>query len=114
MNSLKQIMQYGEVRHIWLGFTLSQHYGESTTTLQKSELIVTGIENGSPVFIAGLQKDDVITHINGTEVSDIPTAKKIIANIEVGTEIKFRIIRGDKTMELNFKAQLPPNSHTKT
>jgi serine protease DegS len=114
ISSLKQIVQYGEVRHIWLGFTVSLKYSETPTTLQKSELVVTSIENGSPVFAAGLEEGDVVTHINGAEVSDIPTAKKLIANIQVGSEIKLRILRDNKLLELSLTAQLPPNSHTKT
>ena len=114
ISSLKQIVQYGEVRHIWLGFTVSLKYSETPTTLKKSELVVTSIENGSPVSDAGLEEGDVLTHINGAEVNDIPTAKKLIANIQVGSEIKFRILRGNKPIELSFVAQLPPNSHTKT
>lgn len=113
INSLKQIVQYGEVRHIWLGFTVSPKYGETPTTLQKSELVVMSIENGSPVFAAGLKEGDTLTHINSTEVSDIPTAKKLIANIQVGSEIKFRVLRNNKPLELNFTAQLPPTSRTK-
>jgi serine protease DegS len=113
INSLKQIVQYGEVRHIWLGFTVSPKYGETPTTLQKSELVVMSIENGSPVFAAGLKEGDTLTHINGTEVSDIPTAKKLIANIQVGSEITFRVLRNKTPLELNFTAQLPPTSRTK-
>lgn len=113
INSLKQIVEYGEVRHIWLGFTVSPKYSETPTTLQKSELIVMSIENGSPVFAAGLKEGDTLTHINGTEVSDIPTAKKLIANIQVGSEITFRVLRNNSPVELHFTAQLPPNSRTK-
>lgn len=114
MNSLRQIVQYGEVRHIWLGFSVSPKFGDSPTTLQKSVLVVTNVENGSPVFEAGLEEGDVLTHINDSAVSDIPTAKKIIANIQVGSEIKFSILRNNKLLELSFTAKLPPNSRTKT
>lgn len=114
MNSLKQIVQYGEVRHIWLGFSVSPKYGDSPTTLQKSVLMVTNVEDGSPVSAAGLEEGDIVTHINGSEVIDIPTAKKLIANIQVGAEIKFRILRNNKPIEFSVTAQLPPNSKTKT
>lgn len=114
MSSLKQIVQYGEVRHIWLGFSVSPKYGDSPTTLQKSVLVVTNVENGSPVSAAGLEEGDIVTHINGSEVIDIPTAKKLIANIQVGSEIKFRILRNNKPIEFSVTAQLPPNSNTKT
>ncbi len=114
MNSLKQIVQYGEVRHIWLGFSVSPKFGDSPTTLQKSVLVVTNVENGSPVFEAGLEEGDILTHINDSTVSDIPTAKKLIANIQVGSEIKFRVLRDNKPLEFSFTAKLPPNSRTKT
>lgn len=114
MNSLKQIVQYGEVRHIWLGFSVSQKLNEHPASLQESNLVVTNVEAGSPVFGAGLHDGDVITHINGIEVRDVPTAKKIIANIQIGSEIKFRVLRSDKNLELSVTAQLPPNSRTKT
>ncbi|RYY76601.1 MAG: trypsin-like serine protease [Gammaproteobacteria bacterium] len=114
MNSLKQIVQYGEVRHIWLGFSVIPKYGDSPTTLQKSVLVVTNVEPGSPVSAAGLVEGDIVTHINGLNVIDIPTAKRIIAGIEIGSEIKIGILRGNKTIELSLKAQLPPRNRTKT
>jgi serine protease DegS len=114
VNSLKQIVQYGEVRHIWLGFSVSPTYGDTPTSLQKSVLVVTNVENGSPVSTAGLEEGDTVTHINGIEVSDIPTAKKIIANIQIGSDIKLRVIRSKKPIELSLKAQLPPRNRTKT
>lgn len=114
MSSLRQIVQYGEVRHIWLGFSVNADYGENPNTLKKSMLQVADVENGSPVDAAGLTQGDVLTHINGSEVSDIPTAKKIIANIKIGSEIKLRILRNNQPLELSLKAQLPPRNRTKT
>lgn len=108
MNSLKQIVQYGEVRRIWLGFTITQLY------IGAVGLTVGEVEIGSPVAKAGLKPGDVITHINDHVINDVPTAKNIIGNIQPGTEIKIRIMREGKEMELTTIASLQPSTHTKT
>jgi serine protease DegS len=110
MNSLKQIVQYGEVRRVWLGFTITQLY----TPSQAAGLTVAEVEINSPVDKAGLKPGDIITHINDHAINDVPTAKNIIGNIQPGTEIKIRIMRAGKELELTTIASLQPSSHTKT
>ncbi|MET0355959.1 MAG: trypsin-like peptidase domain-containing protein [Cellvibrio sp.] len=112
MASLRQIIKYGEVQHIWLGFSVTPMFEQNS--LKNSALQVTDVENGSPVYAAGLIQGDVLTHINGSEVSDVPTARKIITNIKIGSEIKLRILRNNQALELSLKAQLPPRNRTRT
>jgi serine protease DegS len=114
MNSLKQIVQYGEVRRVWLGFTITQPYATNPQSPQLVGLTVAEVEINSPVDKAGLKPGDIVTHINDHAINDVPTAKNIIGNIQPGTEIKIRIKRDGKELELTTIASLQPSTHRKT
>jgi serine protease DegS len=114
MGSLKQIVQYGEVRHGWLGLAVSSLDSKQAEAFGTVGLIVTDVDADGPASKAGIQAGDVITHINGTAMSDTFTIKNIIAKIQPGTDLKFRILRGKKTLDINATASIFPGSRTKS
>ncbi|MES2823374.1 MAG: trypsin-like peptidase domain-containing protein [Pseudomonadota bacterium] len=114
MKSLKQIIEFGEVRRIWLGISAEQLSARGVEVYGMEGMIVTAIEAGAPADQAGLKPKDIITHINDLAVSDGHRVKNLIADIELGSEIKIRILREGKTMELKAIAKIQPNAHTQT
>lgn len=114
MKSLKQIVEFGEVRRIWLGISAEQLSARGVEVYGMEGMIVTAIEVGAPADKAGLRPKDIITHINDLAVSDGHRVKNLIADIELGSEIKIRILREGKTMELKAIAKIQPNAHTQT
>jgi S1-C subfamily serine protease len=61
---------------------------------------VTDVALKSPAAAAGLKVDDVITAINGDDVT-ADSIRDTIANLAVGDEITLSVQRGDETLELN-------------
>lgn len=114
MKSLKQIVEFGEVRRIWLGISAEQLSARGIEVYGMEGMIVTAIELNAPADEAGLKPKDIITHINDLAVSDGHRVKNLIADIELGSEIKIRILREGKAMELKAIAKIQPNAHTKT
>jgi serine protease DegS len=114
MKSLKQIVEFGEVRRIWLGISAEQLSARGVEVYGMEGMIVTAIEADAPADKAGLKPKDIITHINDLAVSDGHRVKNLIADIELGSEIKIRILREGKTMELKAVAKIQPNAHTQT
>lgn len=114
MKSLKQIVAYGEVRHIWLGISADQLSAKGVEKYGTSGMIVTAIEQGAPADQAGLQVNDLITHINNNRVSDGHGVKNLIADIELGSTIKIRVLRDGKVVELHAIAKTLPNANTQT
>lgn len=62
-------------------------------------VLVTDVAADSPAAAAGLEVDDVITAINGDDVT-ADSIRDAIANLAVGDKITLSVERGDETLEL--------------
>ncbi len=114
IKSLKQIVEFGEVRKIWLGISAQQLSPYGVGVYGTDGMIITEIEPEAPADKAGLKPNDIITHINGLTVSNGHTVKNLVADLEFGSEIKIRILREGKVLELTAIAKAKPSNNTKT
>lgn len=55
--------------------------------------LISGVVTSSPADLAGIKEGDIITHINGSTVSDSSNLKSIIANLRMGSEVKMEFVR---------------------
>lgn len=66
---------------------------------------VSQVTQGSPAALAGLEKGDIITNFNGTEVSTMTELQEAIAKCHVGDKVSMQVTRPDgkhlKTATLN-------------
>ncbi|WP_049630565.1 S1C family serine protease [Cellvibrio sp. pealriver] len=108
MNSLRQIIEYGEVRRGWLGLAVNSLTHEQIKEMGLNGLVVTEIEGKSPAEKAGFQKGDIITHIDGVALIDAPSLVNSLRNIQPNAEITFKVIRNGELKELNAIAGFPP------
>ncbi|QCB53461.1 PDZ domain-containing protein [Sphingopyxis sp. PAMC25046] len=73
--------------------------------------IVQRIEDGQPAAKAGLKRGDVVTKINGKEITPQQTLSYIVANIKPGTRVPVEVIREGKTLSLSaVVGTRPPES----
>ena len=64
---------------------------------RKNRLVVVGVIEGTPAQEVGLKAGDKITHIDGTDVSDLSIeACADIIRGELGTSVKLAILRGEE------------------
>lgn len=67
-------------------------------------MVVADVQNGSPADTAGLQQFDVITKINGQEVTSILELRKYLySETNVGDDIKIEYIRDGEHQTTNLK-----------
>jgi S1-C subfamily serine protease len=71
-------------------------------TLAETEngVVVSQVVPESPAEEAGLQRDDIITALNGESVESAQQLAEQIANLEVGDEIMLSVQRGEETLDL--------------
>ncbi len=63
---------------------------------------VVDVVSGSPAAKAGIQKTDIITHVNGTRIDNDPnTLQKIIAGLRVGDNVAVVVERNGQEVSLN-------------
>ncbi len=63
--------------------------------------IVQRVEDGEAAAKAGLKRGDVVTKVNGKDVTPQQTLSYLVANVKPGTRIPIEIIRDGKPMTLN-------------
>lgn len=101
---LQQIIEHGRVVRGWLGIeiqemtpTLAQSFGMK----EMSGLIIAGIFRDSPAHKAGMQPGDVLIEIDQQAVIDAREAMHQIAATLPGTELKMKVLRDEKPVDLN-------------
>ena len=116
MKSLQQIVQFGEVRRGWLGIGADPELA----TLNEGEypipigLKVYFVESGSPAEKAGIKKGDILTHMNGQPMTNGGIVANQLANLQPGNQVKFKILRENKSIEITATAEFPPTVRTET
>jgi len=70
---------------------------------------VQRVEDDGPAAKAGLKRGDVVTKVNGKDVTPSQTLSYIVANVKPGTRIPLEVVRDGKTVTLNaVVATRPP------
>jgi len=98
---LKQIIEQGHVIRGWLGVkiqditpNLAESFGLSST----DGVIITNIVVDGPADKAGLDRGDVITHINDEQVRDYHETLNKISMQKPGNKMTLTIVRSGKTI----------------
>ena len=101
-----QLKTNGQVTRGWLGITiqdlkgqLAEYYGVSG----KIGVLVASVVPGDPADQAGIQPKDIITEINGEEVTSSRDLTKLAANLGVGDTAKVTILRNGKSKTLEIQ-----------
>ena len=95
---VSDLIQYGEVRRGWLGFSIDR-----LSLARKGEIVISEVIEGGPADIGGLQKQDVIKSINFEEAT-YENLYKTFARSKPGEEIRLELQRGLETKNLLFEA----------
>ena len=69
----------------------------------KSGVIVDSVEEGSDADKAGLERNDIITEIDGTTVKNSAHLKYLLYKHNIGDTVKLTIVRGGNEKELTLK-----------
>ena len=69
----------------------------------KNGVIVNSVENGSDAEAAGLEKNDIITKVDGVKVKSSAHLKYLLYKHNIGDSVKLVIYRDNKEKELTLK-----------
>ncbi|MCG5076471.1 Do family serine endopeptidase [Paraburkholderia tagetis] len=100
---LESIITTGSVTRGWIGVEpqdVTPEIAESFGLNQKSGAIVAGVLQGGPADKAGIKPGDVLTAVNGDEITDTTRLLNVIAQIKPGTAAKVHLVRKNKDMDL--------------
>lgn len=98
---INQIIETGEYHKVALGFS-----GTDVGTYENAFQIDTGVESGvvllkvmagSPIEKAGLEKLDIITKVDGQEITNVMDIQKILYKYKFGDTLELEYKRNDST-----------------
>jgi serine protease Do len=99
----QQLRKSGKVTRGWLGILIqdvNEEMAKSFGGKQGGGALVSDVSDGSPAQKNGLLQGDIITAINGEQVSDVADLRNKIAMTPPNTELKLRILRDGQDKEL--------------
>ena len=108
---MESLLKHGRVIRGWLGVgiqNLDQRLAQGMGLKVKRGVLLTQVQPGSPAEAARLQRGDVITAIDDKPIRTPARLRNLIAQAGVNKTVKLRVVRGDKTLDVNVKlGELP-------
>jgi serine protease Do len=113
-NVMDQVLKTGHVTRAYLGIypqdvtpAMAKAFGQKDS----QGIVVGDVSPNSPAQKAGIQRGDIILHINGKPVTDSNQLRMSVSMMQPGTELKLKILRNgterDETVKL---AEMPTES----
>lgn len=95
-----QLIKNGKVTRGWLGIGIqevSSDLAEKFHIKEGEGILVSEVFEGEPAFNAGLQPGDIITKIDGRDITSTNTLSRIVASISPGKKIELAVLRDGKS-----------------
>ncbi|MEP2989875.1 MAG: Do family serine endopeptidase [Parasphingorhabdus sp.] len=80
---------------------LSEDLADSLGLAKNSGEFIQSVVPGEAAAKAGIQAGDVITKVNGRDVTPDQTLSFLVANLSVGTKVPIELLRSGKTVKIN-------------
>ncbi|MGN6375424.1 MAG: Do family serine endopeptidase [Sphingomonas sp.] len=106
------LMKGEKIKRGYLGVTIqpmTSDIAESLGLPNDTGEIINDVRPDGPAAKAGFQRGDVVTAVNGKEVTSDQTLSYLVANIPPGTRVPFEIIRNGKRMTLTATMDTRPS-----
>ncbi|HZY63111.1 MAG TPA: Do family serine endopeptidase [Edaphobacter sp.] len=107
-NTVNTLIRDGKVRHGFIGVTISDVTPDNAKFFQMNKAVgavVSDVSPDSPGAKAGLKTGDVITALNGKEVSDSGELQMEISQKQAGDTVQLDVARDGKTLHIPVTLQ---------
>jgi serine protease Do len=101
--TVETLIRDGKVSHGYMGLGITDVTPENAKFFDSNDnrgAIVTQVEANSPAAKAGLKVGDLISSLDGREISDASQLQVVVGQTHPGTTIKLQVMRDGKGMEL--------------
>lgn len=110
-NIMAQLITHGEVQRGWIGIEareVSPMLAKQLNSEINHGLLIIGVLQGGPGQKAGIQAGDMITHINGIEITAAKDAFDLITNLKPGDIAILRGVRFNQSLHFKVVAEERP------
>jgi serine protease Do len=116
-NIIKNLKDEGKVTRGFLGVVLQQvdkKMADKFGMKKPKGALISDIVKDAPAEKAGIKRGDIILYFDGKELEDVNDAINKISNSEIGKDIKIKLLRDKKEIELIVKLVNKKDGDTKT
>lgn len=106
---IKSIIEDGYIMKPYIGVSLSD-LGSAYQRFGLTGAVIQNVEEGSPASDAGLQQNDIITKVNGTDISGTDDLTSTISSAEDGEVLMLTVYRQGETMEIEVELSMRQQS----
>ena len=106
-----QLITYGEVNRGWIGIEareITPMLAQQLKSEVQHGLLIMGVLQSGPGQKAGIQAGDMITHINGIEITSAKNALELITNLPSGDEATLLGVRNNQSLQFKVVAEERP------
>jgi serine protease DegQ len=110
--TMAELKAHGEIRRGWIGLDPGGLMKVTPQLAQENRLtadrgvIIAGFARGSAAARAGLQRLDIITKLNGTEIREIDQLQRQVALLPIGSTATVEVLRDSHTMKFEIPVSL--------
>ena len=115
-NIVTSIIEKGYISTPYIGVSVANVSEESQSYGMPLGASIRSVEQGSPAEQAGLQSGDIVTAVNGTEITGYEGLKDHISDAAVGDQMELTVYRRGETMTITVsvgertQSALPENN----
>ena len=112
---LEQIIRDGEVTRGWLGIEpqeITPHLASILALPSTDGVLILSVPRSGPADRAGMQARDVLLELDGKSTHDVSTLLAQIAALTPGTQVKLKVLREKKPVELEVTVGKRPKMRT--
>lgn len=108
-----ELREHGKIeRNFWTGLevqTVDQRVARYFNLEKIEGVIVSDVKRGSPASKAGFKVGDIIVEVNGETILNEDSMASVIIDSRVGDELRVKLIREKKGMELRLTLERRPS-----
>ena len=100
---MEQLVEYGEIQRGQLGVSaqdLTRDLAEAFGLRERSGVVITRVESGSPADQAGIETGDIVLSVNGRSIRQVSDLRNAIGLLRVGETVTLRVRRDGEDLEL--------------
>ncbi len=98
------LLEFGKVQRAYIGVNIAnldaKTVSDNKLTITEGALI-TGLMDGGAASVAGVQRGDVITSINGRKIKNVTELQEQIGKHRPGDTVKVQALRGNKSIDMD-------------
>lgn len=111
---IETFMKGGKITRGYIGVTIGGAVNDDAAAAlgipkNQGELIAK-VEPNGPAAKGGLRAGDVVTKINGQQVTPDQTLTRLVSNLQPGTTARFEVLRAGQPMTVNIQVATRPSN----